>query len=234
MYLKSFWLQTPLGPDGAIMTVSHPDLQTYQDPELFYANGSSVVFLCHAGGAHTARSLFPRTELGQAHRWDLHGTTVHAMTLIGATERLTPVRPQLVVAQIFGSNGYLFEIRLNSTRSGILIVAQSNPTQMKTNSPHVSFMVDEVNLKQQVVTLDSNYILGTPYSIRLTGGNGLINVYYGFGATIPTATYTMTSPSPTSYFKVGNYLQSNNMTFNELGNATSKVVLYSLNLSQSE
>lgn len=234
MNMGPYSLQTPFSEDSSIKIISHPELQAFQNLQLFYTSGSSVVLLCYAGGMHTPHSWFPRTELAQNHKWDLNGSTVHSMTLIGATERLTPVRPQVVIAQIFGSHGYLFEVRLNGTSSGVHIVAQSNPAQMTTSSKKQSLFLDERNSVQQVATLHSNYVLGTPYSIRLTGGNGVINVYYGFGETVPTASYTMTNPSTASYFKAGNYLQSNNVTFKELGTATSKVVIYSLNLSQSK
>lgn len=179
------------------------------------------MFVCFAGGLTTPHSEFPRTELAQTTYWDIDSTTVYSMALTGATQRLTPVRPQVVIAQVFGVNGYLLQIRLNGTSSGVKVEAFANLAQM-TAPPSST---------QQKIVLDSNYTLGTPYSFRLTAGNGVINVYYGVGATIPAATYTMTSPSDATHFKAGNYLQSNNATFNESGVATSQVSIYSLTLS---
>lgn len=77
----------------------------------------------------------------------------------------------------------------------------------------------------------SNYKLGAPYAFRLTAGNGVISVYYGAGASTPAATYPVSGTGLGTYFKAGNYLQSNNRTYTELGSATSEVSIYTLTLS---
>ncbi|MEW5302276.1 MAG: hypothetical protein WDW36_005077 [Sanguina aurantia] len=189
--LSACELQLPLASDAnpqSISIISQPALATYQNQQLFFTSGSSVVFICFAGGLTTPHSAFPRTELAQTTYWDINSTTVHSMALTGATQRLTPVRPQVVIAQVFGVNGYLLQVRLNGTSGGVKVEAFANLAQM-TAPP---------NSTQQKIVLDPSYTLGTQYSFRLTAGNGVINVYYGVGATVPAATYTMTSPSLSS------------------------------------
>lgn len=214
--LSAFQLQLPLQGKVNEVTIFQPALSTYQNPQLFHSNGAAcgVTFVCYAGGATTEHSDFPRTELAQTEVWNIGDRRVYTMSLTGATMRLTPVRPQVVIAQVFGAGGWLVQIRLNSTSNGTKILAMSK-------------LYERLN----ITILDPSYTLGKPYAIRLTAGRGVIRVYIGAGSTVPAASYVIPGLGAGAYFKAGNYLQSNNITYAELGNATSEVVVYTLTLS---
>lgn len=137
--LRAWKLQLPIaalppGMNEAI--VFQPYLATFQDPNLFFTddNGTSVEFVCYAGGATTGGSQFPRTELAQRQTWATGGSTVHTMSLTGATKRLTPVRPVVVVAQIFGATGVLLQIRLTNTSNGVQVSRVMEQTELTENT----------------------------------------------------------------------------------------------------
>lgn len=224
--LASFKLQLPSIVSGVAneKIVKQPQLSTFSSPGYFFLRNSSstspqatVVLVAFAGGATTNNSEFPRTELAEtvysglggevAARWSIPGNVIHNMTWSGATVRLTPVRPVVVIAQIKGVTDTPLQIRVQGVFGGQHII--------------------EVALFNKVTfTLDANYVLGADYTIRLSAGQGKILVFYQ-DMINPAVTLDGTPETQEllASFKIGNYLQSNTAN-GELASSSSAVWIY--------
>lgn len=222
--LATFKLQMPTFQAGqSEQTVIQPTLATFSDPTYFYTNSAgAVAFVTNAGGATTQGSQYPRCELAEvlytgrggehAAAWSIAAAAVHTMTFTGATIRLTPVRPIVVIAQIKGATDVPLQIRVTGSAKGNIIQAAI--------------------FNRVVFTLDPKYVLGTKYTIQIVAGQNKIQVYYN-GALMVNLANTAETADPSVGFKVGNYLQSNTATYGEAATATSEVWVYSLQVSQA-
>lgn len=209
----NWYLTLPTGTQGSPDTVKQPALATYSSKycELTEAR-DGVVFRAWHGGVTTSGSPNPRSELretdpdGSLAKWSA-AKGRHSITVEGQVNRLTKVRPHVVVAQIHGA-------------SDDVTVARVEGDQL--------WLTDGDNTHGYL--LDDAFTLGTRYSIGIDVDGGIITYRYN-GKLVP---YTLTSSDAGCYYKTGCYLQSNPKS--APGESTSEfaeVVLYSATVTHT-
>jgi poly(beta-D-mannuronate) lyase len=165
-------------------------LRGFSHSEFFYAahTKKAVVFKANCGGVTTKGSSYPRSELrekinGKLAAWSsLTGT--HVMELIVSIHKVPAVKSEVVIAQIHDANKDIIEIKLSSKSKNKLYVH-----------------TDDKNYE-----LDSNYIMGNEFSIKIVVEEGLVHIYYN---EVDNAKHSIPINSEGNYFKAGNYVQSN-------------------------
>jgi hypothetical protein len=189
--LRYWYLTLPTGKAGSPDTVHMPDLNTYSSKYFeLTPEGDAVVFRVWHGGATTIGSANPRSELREENVDGSHAawsTTAgkHSMTVEGHVNRLTKVRPYVVIGQIHSATDDVTVFRVEGDKLWITA----------GNTPHGYL-------------LDDQFTLGKPYSIGFDVADGVISYRYN-GATVP---YTLKAATTGNYFKTGAYLQSNPTT----------------------
>jgi hypothetical protein len=137
------------------------------------------------GGDTTSGSSNPRSELRERVAddpegyWPTRGR--HAMEWSGQVNRLTRVKPHVVIGQVHDDQDDVCVWRVEGSQLWLT----------RGDEPH-GFLVDGA------------FQLGKPYTCRYDIADGVYSFTYN-GRLLP---YTLKS-SAKSYFKVGNYLQSN-------------------------
>jgi poly(beta-D-mannuronate) lyase len=191
--LTDWKLTLPIGsrrePD-APLEIFQPELATYAIDPYFVLDAAKtgVVFHAHAGGVTTSNSGYPRSELremanGGADEADWSTTVgVHTMTITQAITHLPEVKPHVVAGQIHDSEDDVVMIRLEDTH---LFVEGGG---------------DELG------DLATDYVLGTPFTVRLTAADGIIDVYY---EDMAEPVVSIERDATGCYFKAGAYTQSN-------------------------
>jgi hypothetical protein len=190
--------------------VNWPALGTYHS-RFFYLNkeGNGAVFWANVGGAIIPGSIFARTELREMAddgtreaSWSNVDTT-NTMTIREAITHLPTVRPAVVAGQIHDADTYIALVRLDGRRLWV-----------KANNKSVG-------------VLDSNYRLGSIFTVKLAATDDRILVYYN-------SVLKVNFPQACSncYFKAGVYLQSN-ISYGDKPDAYGEVVIYSLEVSHS-
>lgn len=191
--LTDWKLTLPIGsreaPDEPL-EIFQPELATYTiDPHfLLDATATGVVFSAHAGGVTTDNSGYPRSELREMAEGGTENAAwsttegVHTMTITQFITHLPEVKPHVVAGQIHDSEDDVVMIRLEGSH---LFVEGGG---------------DELG------TLEPDYALGTPFTVRLTASAGTIDVYY---EDMATPTVTLDRDADGCYFKAGAYTQSN-------------------------
>ena len=144
-----------------------------------------MVFTANAGGVTTANSSYPRSELREMDgdklaSWS-NRTGTHTLAVRQAVTELPKAKPELVTAQIHDTESDVIEIRLEDNR----LIAQY------------------ADGKKEFV-VDPDYVLGTPYDLRLVAADGRIDVWYNGNHAGGVA-----QSGSGWYFKTGSYLQSN-------------------------
>ena len=166
------------------------------------------MFTANAGGATTAGSSYPRSELremaGSAKASWSNTAGTHTLTVRQAVLSLPPAKPDVVTAQIHDTVSDVLEVRLQGTK----LIAQYNDG--KTD-----------------VTLDSSYALGEVYDLQLVAAEGRIAVYYNGTKKVDVAT-----SGSGWYFKAGSYVQSNTSRGDE-PDAVGSVVIYRLDVAHT-
>jgi poly(beta-D-mannuronate) lyase len=191
--LSCWYLTLPI---NNAQSIKQPALATYENTEYFFVRDEAVVFTAPCGGATTKHSNYPRCELretvpavGSHAAWSTE-VGLHAMTLTGATLVLPPIKPQVVLAQIHDASNDMLEV-----------VADGRATKGK--------VVITVRWQGEKPTtfLDSDYVLGTPYTLSVTATQGVMGVAYSCG----TTSNVLRAPLERAgcYFKAGCYTQSN-------------------------
>lgn len=104
------------------------------------------------------------------------------MVVKGRVNRLTKVRPYVVLAQIHDASDDVTVFRLEGTNLWITA----------GDTPHGYL-------------LDSNFQLGRDYEIGFDVSGGVVSYFYS-GRVVP---YTLSAKTEGNYFKTGAYLQSN-------------------------
>lgn len=185
----NWYLTLPTGRQGSPDTVHQPALATYSSKYFeLTPEHDGVVFRCWHGGVTTSGSLNPRTELreetngGTAHATWNAGDGLHSLTVVGQVNRLTRLKPHVVLHQIHGATDDVTVWRLEGTR--LWITAGDNP--------HAHLV-------------DGNYQLGQRYELTTFAEDGALTYFYN-GQQV---SYTAWSTDPGCYFKAGCYLQSN-------------------------
>jgi len=204
-------LPTDTAKNGEPDEIGQPQLATFNDPPYFYVDSGSggVVFQAPVNGVTTSGSDFPRSELremtdggSQEASWSTtSGTSTMAVT--EAITHLPVVRPEVVAAQVHGPSSYVILIRLNG-----------NDLFVENNGNNVG-------------TLNSNYVLGTSFTLQITAANGYIQVSYN-----GVQKANLANNSSGNYFKAGCYTQSNT-GYGDSPSAYGQVVIYSLSVSHS-
>jgi hypothetical protein len=212
--LSRWYLGIPVNTshDGAPDIIRQPELTGYTN-QWFHLNSAKtgVVFTTRADGYTTSNSSYPRTELremadsggeNQA-SWDSSkGTNV--LSVSESIDAVTPVKPEVVAAQIHDASDDVIEVELSGSR---LYVKYANDSQ--------------------TTTIDANYKLGTRYSLKLSATSAGIGVYYN-GALVTTIKQTGSG----WYYKTGDYQQSS-VAKGESPSASSQVTIYGLSVSHT-
>lgn len=186
--LTNWKLQLPTASPGSSTPseVRQPELGWYSS-SYFHARGTDgVAFQVMAGGVRTEGANYARTELremtdggSQPASWSTSSGR-HVMTIRQAVTVLPPVHPAMVVGQVHGTSHYLVLIRLDGQR-----------LYVKAND-------------QNQGDLDTNYLLGTPFTVRIEASQSHILVWYNGQLKVD-----LTVTEDTCYFKAGAYLQTN-------------------------
>jgi hypothetical protein len=205
--LRNWYLSIPVNTAhaGAPDIIRQPELSGYSNPSWFHVDDAEdgVVFAANAGGYTTSGSDYPRTELREMNgsslaSWNSASGT-HTMEVTEAITKVTPAKPDIVAAQIHDSSDDVIEIRLQ----GKVLAVHSNDGKTKD-------------------VLDPQYVLGTPYDLKLVATEAGIAVYYNGVLAV-----TVDAKGSGYYFKAGAYVQSNPSKGDAPG-AVGEVVIYKL------
>lgn len=204
---KGWYLTLPTGQQGSPDTIHQPQLATYSSRffELTPAR-DGIVFRVWHGGVTTKGSPNPRSELrectpdgSQLAKWSA-AKGRHSMTVEGQVNRLTKVRPHVVIGQIHGASDDVTVFRVEGDKLWVT----------NGDEPHGYL-------------LDPAFTLGKRYSIGFDVADGVISYRYN-GETVP---FTLKSSDAGCYFKAGAYLQSNSKSApSESTDEYTEVVVY--------
>jgi hypothetical protein len=145
-------------------------------------------FRAPVNGAVTGGTDYPRSELremqdgGKENAFWPSTEGTHSLFLDQAITAVPKNKPEVVAGQIHGDDDDLITIRLDYP---LLHIARG---------------------KQNLATLDENYILGKRFSVRFIAQDGRVAVYYN-NAQAPA--YVLEKKVKQAYFKAGVYTQSN-------------------------
>ena len=210
-------LPTPLGQtSGDPDTVHQPALNSYTS-QYFDVDGSAVRFTAPVGGAHTANSEYPRSELremtnsGQDQASWSSSIGDNIMTLREAITQLPPVKPQVVMGQIHNSSDDVIEIVADGSNGKL--TAPVIKVRYKGSSQSTP-VIASVSLKQF-------------FDIKIEATAGKITIY---GNNVLTHTFSYSGSG--LYFKAGAYTQSN-PSKGDAATAIGQVEISSLNVSHS-
>lgn len=191
--------------------IKWPEIKTYSNQNYFYLNSdnSGVVFRAPTNGATTANSQFPRSELREMARngsaqasWSSTNGS-HRMLIREAITHLPTVKPEVVVGQIHDDSSDVIMIRLDD-----------NNLFIQSNGKNIS-------------TLDSDYKLGTLFTVELMVSEGHIKIYYNSEQKLDYA-----KNGDGYYFKAGCYTQSN-ASKGENSDSYGEVIIYQLEVTHS-
>jgi hypothetical protein len=213
LYLKNWKLTLPIPQDTdptKPKEVLQPELDTYSIDPWFVvahdADGYAVQFRANHGSVSTSGSKNPRSELREMvdnysgsdssnlMSWGTNDGKTHTMFIKQKVTHLTIVKPQTVVGQIHDASDDVTVFRVEG----------NNPGGVSTTAK--VYITDGDNTHAYL--LDSNYVLGTVFTVKVTASNGVISYEYN-GQPVP---YTQHKDVSGCYFKIGNYTQSNDST----------------------
>ena len=207
--LANWKLTLPTGDDEP-EEIKQPKLAAFRDPRYFHVDavGDGVVFRAPVGGATTANSEYPRSELREMTAggkkeasWSGESGT-HVMTINQAITAVPDSKPEVVAGQIHDEEDDVVMVRLNGTK---LFVESDG---------------------RQVGVLDPAYRLGTRFTVQIVATPGLIRVTYNGIKTVG-----LERDGSDYYFKAGCYTQANEDTSDD--NSYGEVVIHSLTVQHS-
>ncbi len=182
-------ITTPDNPTEPL-EIRQPELATYQVSPWFKLtpDQKGLIFRAPVNAPTTVNSNYPRSELREMTAdgkeeifWSsIKGT--HTFFLEEAIMAIPKNKPVVVTAQIHGDDSDLIVIRLEGEK---LFLARS---------------------KENLATLDDNYLLGRRFNVKFVVKGGEIAVYYNNSA---TPIHTLAKKVNQAYFKAGVYTQSN-------------------------
>lgn len=209
---KLWKLTLPISKDGKVVEIRQPALATYSSKYCeLTPDGKGVVFRAWHGGDTTQNSKNPRSELRETYGGDTEGywdasKGRHSLRIVGQVNRLTKVKPHVVVGQLHNQADDVWVWRLEGSK---LYLTNFNDTH--------AYLVD------------GNYQLGTRYTLEAVIESGVTSFSYN-GIKLP---YTAKVKGP-QYFKAGNYVQSNPTTApSESTSEYAEVVIYEVAVSHS-
>jgi hypothetical protein len=187
--LADWKLTLPVGGprEGWPLEVLQPELNDYHS-EFFEPNPdkSAVMFRAPVFGMAQPGSVFARTELremtaaGTKQAAWANDRGKHSMVITQRITALPEIRPSIVAGQIHGGDEYVVLVRLDGER----LYAKADD--------------------RDIGALDTNYILGKTFTVRLEAADGRIRIYYDDELKVD---YMRSCKS--CYFKAGAYLQAN-------------------------
>lgn len=192
--------------NGKVVEIKPPALATYSSRYFTRLDGGAVRLRVWHGGQTTANSPNPRSELRERvgglpeGYWDATKGW-HTLIVEGQVDRLTKVRPHLVLAQIHGGGDDVTVFRVEGAKLWI--------TDGDNNH---GFLIDDA------------FTLGRRYTLGLDVEDGHIAYQYN-GRPVP---FTLRTSDTSCYFKAGAYLQSNPASApDESPDEYAEVVVYS-------
>ena len=170
------------------------------------------MFRAYHGGGTTTNSSNPRSELRERYNndpegyWDASKGT-HEMEVVGQVNRLTKVKPHVVIAQIH-----------DSADDTVVWRVEGNKLWLTDGDNTHGFLVD------------GDFSLGKKYTLKYRVSNGGTYEFWYNGQKV---NYTKKFPAA-SYFKAGNYLQSNPKSApSESTSEYAEVVIYKVTVKHS-
>ena len=211
--LSNWKLELPVDTPhaGTPDEIKQPELSTFSLSPYFQTilSGKGVLFQANAGGATTANSKYPRSELremkaggSQKASWSNNSGT-HTMTIRQAITHLPAVKPHVVAGQVHDASDDIVMIRLE--RNKLFVESDGNSIGM----------------------LDANYVLGTVFTVKIEAANGRILVSYNGQQKVDFA-----KSGSGYYFKAGVYTQSN-VSKGDSPSAYGEVIIYDLQVLHS-
>lgn len=225
--LTNWKITLPIDGKGSVVTststcsaieVRQPALATYSiDPWFMVTpDGTGVRFRANIEGCTTSGSGYPRSELREMAQngtvnasWSTTSGT-HTMELTEAVTHLPVVKPQTVFAQIHDSSDDVFIARASRKADG----------RIELDVNHNGTIWGSL--------LDTNYVLGTKFTLKVVASNGFIDIYYNGVQKVHQPVSTTGN-----YFKAGNYTQSNIVKGQDQPGAYGEVIIYSLKVTHS-
>lgn len=210
--LKNWYLGLPVNTahEGNPDNIYQPELTGYEQRPWFYLNDAKdgVVFRANVDGATTENSAYPRSELREMNgsakaAWDGKKGT-HTMEIRQAITMTPKVKPDVIAGQIHGTSDDLMQIHLSGK---LLRVKYADG--------------------KKYVEIDSNYQLGTIFTVKIQSAGGRVKVWYN-----GVQKADLAISSSTSYFKAGSYVNSNEDK-GDAPDAYGEVVIYSLNVTHN-
>ena len=194
---------------GSPDEIKQPELNAFSSVPYFTSSpaADAVIFQANAGGATTSNSGYPRSELREMVNngkdkasWS-NTVGSHSMTIRQAITHLPVVKPEVVAGQIHDATDDVIMIRLEGKH---LFVEGSG---------------------KNLGDLDTNYNLGTVFTVRMVAESNRISVYYNDVLKVDYA-----KSGAGYYFKAGVYTQSNTSR-GDAPDAYGEVKIYSLSVS---
>ena len=205
--LSMWYLTLPIGTPGNLtkpLDIYAPELRTYQLPDnrkgyAFVGTfaGNAILFKSHVGGvaSYKGTSPYARCELREMavpdstkKAWWSLSDGPHLMQLRQAIYHLPPNKHDTVIAQIHDPQNDVLEIQLIGN-----VLSCTGSYLSSYGAP-----------------LDSNYVLGTVFDIKIIVLNGFIYVYYNdMNTPKVTLDHRGTLKGAINYFKTGAYTHSN-------------------------
>ena len=209
--LSRWKLTIPETKDGKVVEIRPPALATYSSKYFDRLPDGSLRFRCWHGGGTTSGSSNPRSELRERVGDDPEGYWAagkgrHVMEFSGQVNRLTKVKPHVVLGQVHDEDDDVCVWRVEADKLWLT----------RGDDPH-GYLVD------------SAFQLGKPYTCRYEINAGNYAFFYN-GQKVP---YTLRATAK-SYFRAGNYLQSNPKTApSESTTEYSEVILTAVRVEHS-
>ena len=189
---------------------SGKELLRFQDLRYFRvtAKGQGVLFRAPCAGATTKGSQYPRCELREMKpggekkaNWGTADGQRHTMSTSLAILQTPAVKKHVVCAQIHDAEDDLMMVRLEGKK----------------------LFVERNDLP--AVRLDSNYKLGTRFSLKIDAAKGHVKLWYNEQLKMDWVVSRQGC-----YFKAGCYTQSN-IKKGDLATATGEVIIYRLQVA---
>jgi hypothetical protein len=213
---KNWYLTIPVKDpvDGWAMEIEQPTLATYDSKYFLLTDDhTGAIFRVWHGGATTSGSKNPRSELreqtldGLAHAAWSCTSGRHRMVVEGQVNRLTKVRPHLVIGQIHSATDDVTVFRVEADKLWIT----------NGDNPHGYL-------------LDPAFATGKRYKIGFDVSGGVVSFLYN-DKVVP---YTVSSTGGGMYYKAGAYLQSNPTSApGETTSEYAEVVIYSVTVTHT-
>jgi poly(beta-D-mannuronate) lyase len=209
----SVWkLTLPTGEEGSPDEIFQPELDTFEIDPWFVIDGDAVRFRANAGGVTTRNSSYPRSELremqpGGAENASWSTTAgMHSMRYEAAITHLPEVKPHVVAGQVHDAADDVVMIRLE----GAHLFVEGNG--------------------EELGTLETDYVLGTRFAVRIDSSDGHIRVDYGDDGSVEVDLEVDTDGC---YFKLGAYTQSNPERGDE-PDAYGEVLVYEVEVTHAD